>query len=144
MKRITFLLVLLPSLCHSFEFYHGSIAYNSGNISDQISEQYGGDFKINIVLVAANKQGQETSRLQWHEIDKLDAESLQLIYVSAVTFEERKGGYYTSTDTARNLLRDKEFKLLLITSDGATVLDSSKLISAEEISLRLTQHNNEL
>jgi len=134
MKYLAYVLLwTLPSVAFAFEFFNGDDIYNTQKVSAQLSKQYGADLNITTLVVAWNKQGSENAARQWDEVSKLDAEALELIYVSAVSDEQPENGYQTSLATAKNLLGSQNFKLILIAPSGDKITELDRVVNADEL-----------
>ncbi len=85
-KIITILVILLfSSSAFAFEFYstNKSHKYNIKQFSKQISKEYKNKFKLFAVLVVAKSSLNNSYKNQFRELQKLDAESLSLAFISA-------------------------------------------------------------
>jgi hypothetical protein len=64
----------------------------------------------------------------------LDAESLQLIYITACLAEEYKDGYHTTVETANTLIKPGTgFRIRLLDNNAGVIFESEEVISKEII-----------
>lgn len=128
---------MLSPLVNGYDFIQGDRTYATATAtaSDQISKEYGFQFNITTILLAAKDENQYHYKAQWKQLDKLDAEALQLIYVTSKVDSISESGYHTSTETAEEILNGAVFRVVVISSSGnelvnqETAMTSSQLLS---------------
>jgi hypothetical protein len=68
-------------------------------------------------------------------LNLLDAESLQLIYITACLAEEYKDGYHTTVETANTLIKPGTgYRIRLLDNNAGVIFESDEVISKEIIS----------
>lgn len=132
MKLFIFSL-LLSSTTLAYEFHSGSKTYSTAKTSDQISAEYGFKFDTKPIVIAASHIKNQHYSKQWEILDLLDAESLQLIYITAISGSLQKSGYFIGKETAKTILNGSNFRILMFSYEGNEILNSSDVVSATEI-----------
>ena len=133
MKHFVFLF-LLPSLVYGFDVFQGEDKYEITEISSQLSEQYGVDFRVSSIVIASNNKESNKFRKQWSIVESIDAEQYQLIYVNAVSEGRLNShGYYTTEKVAEELLSGNNFLVLLYSPEGRVLVSSNEVLSREAI-----------
>jgi len=119
----------------NFEFYNSaSKKYNTASFSEQLEKEYDAKFNERIVLLETPKLSDSLYLLQNKILDKLDAESLQLIYITACLEQENGSGYHTSIKTAKEIMgTSNKFRIRLLDSTGNIILESDEVISQKII-----------
>ena len=144
LKIITvFILALFNFNAYAFEFYSTDKAaiYNINKFSSQISKEYKDDFKLYVVLVAAKSSHHKLYKEQFNTLDKLDVESLSLIFISAISNKEDAHGYHTSMSVAKSILRKNDFVVEIYSPDGDKISGSTSVYTKAQIEELIRKHN---
>ena len=141
MNKLLLLILVLSPLAQGYEFYSGKKTYSTQTASDQISQEYGHQFQLTTIVVVASSEKHPLYIEQWNQLEMIDAEALQLIYVSSKVSSEEKHGYYTNSDTAKEILAGSDFRVLVISPAGKELENNQAVVSGAEIK-RLAQSHN--
>ena len=90
MNKLLLLILVLSPLVHGYEFYSGKNTYSTQTASDQISKEYGYQFQLTTIVVAVSTE--KHPLYIENQLEMIDAEALQLIYVSSKVSSEGKHG----------------------------------------------------
>ena len=141
MNKLLLLILVLSPLVHGYEFYSGKNTYSTQTASDQISKEYGYQFQLTTIVVAVSTEKHPLYIEQWNQLEMIDAEALQLIYVSSKVRSEGKHGYYTNLDTAKEILAGSEFRVLVISPSGKELKNSEVVVTGAEIERFVQSYN---
>lgn len=119
----------------NFDFFDASgRKYNSESFNEQFEKEYNANFNGQIILLLTANKNDTTYLRQEKILTKIDAEEFQLIYVVACKNEELTDGYYTSRETAENLMGVSDnFRIYLVDSEGKLKYKSDGVISQKRI-----------
>ncbi|WP_154650948.1 hypothetical protein [Reinekea blandensis] len=116
------------------EIAQGDNRYNLSTLSSELSQDYRTEMNLTTVIVVASDESIQSYIDQWAVLETVDAESHQLIYVSALAHgQPDKDGYYIDADGAQSLLSDGDFSVHLYSSSGRLILRSNNVLPAKAI-----------
>jgi len=133
MKKISLLLLVVAQTTFGYEFYSGNETYSSQHVSMQLSAEYGQPLQITTVIVAAQSPDHPLYIEQQRQLRSLDAETLQVIFVSSLVDRPQTSGYHTHPETAASILNDEPFRLIIISPKGNELANSHSGMTANEI-----------
>jgi len=118
-----------------FRFYDANgRVYNSTTFNKEIISRDNIGLDECIILLETTSLYDSLYFQQNQILDLLDAESLQLIYITACLAEEYKDGYHTTIKTANNLIKPgTRFRIRLLDNNAGVVFESYEVISKEII-----------
>ncbi len=118
-----------------FEFCNSeNKKYNSTSLCSQLEKEYNTKFDEWIVLLETPELSDSLYLLQNKILDKLDAESLQLIYITACLMQEKNDRYHTSMETAKEIMgNSNKFKVRILDSSGKIIFESYEVIPRKRI-----------
>ncbi|PTY36963.1 hypothetical protein BGP77_06670 [Saccharospirillum sp. MSK14-1] len=133
MKKFLLLLLVVAQATFGYEFYSGNKTYSSQRVSVQLSAEYGQPLQITTVIVAAQSQDHPLYIEQQRQLRSLDAETLQVIFVSSLVDRPQTSGYHTDPETAVSILNDAPFRLLIISPQGKEWENSQSVLTTNDI-----------
>ena len=108
-------------------------AYQSQKIKESFHKYYPDVETPFVVLVKSRGESEELAK-QREILNSVDSEALRLIYVYADTEKENRAGYYVEQEAAKRLLSEADnFRVLVISPTGKTLLDQNNIIIASQI-----------
>jgi len=149
MRYFILIFLLLSINAHAdqsdFTFYDAGRTheYLISRISSQLSSQYG--FKVRpFPIVVASSSRSHLFKEQFDYLKRLDAESLSLIYISALSDEADTHGYHTDVEVAEKLLSGRKFRVIIYAPEGSLLLCSEQVLNDKEIEEIITKYNKRL
>jgi len=146
MRYWLLIFILLPINAQAdqsdFSFYDtgGTHKYAISNISAQLSSQYG--FKVRpFAIVVASEKKSQLYRKQFEYLNRLDAENLSLIYISALSDKVDTHGYHTDESVADKILDGRNFIAVIYTPEGVMLFSSENVLTDKEIENIVKKHN---
>lgn len=140
MKRF-FTLALLLCCCrfsYAYDFYLGGHQYSTSG--QGFHSQAGALSNIKgMVIVASRSRENVMAEAQWQVLHYLDAEALQLIYISARVRQIDSHGYHTDKETAEALLQKSDFRVILLGPQGRELVNSDQILDADHIAEKFRQ-----
>jgi len=140
MKRlISFLILISPSLLFAqildFNFFDSNgHSYQSKNFNVQIEKEYNSKYNLKMILVETPDLKDSLFQKQFKFLNSMDAEELNLIYISACFNNEDKDGYHTSINTAKTLMNSRpEFRIRILNNDGKVLKESRNILPTDTI-----------
>ncbi len=120
-----------------------SHSYTIKRASKQLSSEYG--FKVNsIYIVVASSKKSEQYQKQLDYLKTLDAEQMSLIYIVALVDKPDTHGYHTSTDIAKQILGNDNFKMQIFSPSGKLLSEFGNVLSDKEIKNLVTEYNKQI
>ena len=140
MKRLLFLLIFIsPSFLFAqildFNFCDSQgHSYQSKNFNAQIKKEYNSEYNLKLILVETPDLKDSLFKKQFEILNSMDAEELNLIYVSASFNNEDKDGYHTSINTARTLMNSKPgFRIRILNANGKVIKESKDILQSDSL-----------
>ena len=144
-KHILLLILLSASVVNAanFEFFGtGKLAkYNIKDVSSEVSKEYKIEFRVTS-LVVASKDCDDNFEKQFKAIQSLDAETHNLIFISACAKKENEHGYHTSSSIALRVLNGASERLLIYSPDGAEIYNGEYIQKSESILILIEKYNH--
>ena len=119
----------------NFEFFNSNgKKFNTTTLNEQLENEYGTRFETKIILLETPNLRDSLYIQQDKILNEIDAESLQLIFITVCPEKECKGGYHTSIEKAKEIMgKNPEFRLRIIRSGGKIVFESYDVLSKDKI-----------
>lgn len=114
------------------------IAYESSSAGQIIKKNYNLDALPTIIVLATSDINSPLFMSQLKNINAFNAEEYGYLLVIANAANIDSSGYYTSIEEAGSILKDREFKMIIMNGQGDLVIDSTKILEAVELKKYLT------
>ncbi len=134
-----FLLYSSIIICQSdfldIKFYDSSESqFHTANLKAEIDILYKYNSEPFLLLYVSNSRGNVEYKKQTKNLNDIDAEQLQLLFVDSNAENIYRDGYHTDKDTALKLLNaENNFIVFLLDGKGKILLKSNKAITEKEI-----------
>lgn len=127
----------------SFEFYDsGGNPYQLFSAGEKIKQEYNLLKKPKIVLVATKERQSSELKKQLSAIYQVDAEELGFILILTNAEQPDKSGYYTDKMTAKDILNQDSFRIVIINEAARPIASSNTPISSEDLKNYLTKSSS--
>jgi hypothetical protein len=144
-KLIVLVVLLLTMACttqttvNSILFHDAQgIAYESSSAGQIIKKNYNLDSFPTIIVLATNDIKSPLFMSQLKDINAFNAEEYGYLLVIANAANIDSSGYYTSIEEAESILKDNEFKIIIMKGQGDLVIESTKTLGTVELKKYLT------
>ena len=136
---LTILTISSFSQTLNFEFFNSNgKEFNTKILNEQLEKEYGTRFEEKIILLETPCLKDSIYIQQNKILNDIDAESLQLIFITACAEKEYKGGYHTSIEKAKEIMGENhKFRIRILESGGKILFESYETLSKYEIEKEL-------
>jgi hypothetical protein len=123
----------------NFKFFNSNgKEFNTKILNEQLEKEYGTRFEEKMILLETPSLKDSLYIQQNNILNDIDAERLQLIFITACTENEYKGGYHTSIEKAKEIMGESpKFRLRIIESGGRILFESYETLNKYEIEKEL-------
>ena len=123
----------------NFDFFNSNgKEFNTKNLNEQLEKEFGVRFEAKIILLETPSLKDSLYVKQNEILNRLDAEILQILFITACTKKEYLHGYHTSIETAKKIMGENhKFRLRIIEPGGEMFFESFDTLSESEIEKKL-------
>lgn len=121
--------------------FHDSqgVEYEFSNAGKKIKKSYNLNSFPAIIVLATIDVKLPLFISQLSNVNMLNAEEYEYLLVTANTRNVDISGYYTSIEQAESILKESEFKVIILNGQGDIVIESTNILSASQLKKHLTK-----
>ena len=111
----------------NFDFFNSKgKQYSIMTLNEQLEKEYNAEFDEKIILLETVSLTDSIYKSQKRLLDVLNADSLQLIYITACLTKEYKDGYHTTIEKAKELMEENpNYRIRIIGSQANVLFEST-------------------